>query len=89
MSKLILPTNNYLVVTPKSYYLCNDIKHVICMIRPYCYYLKNTQLNNFNHLISRHIERQDWLLPIKKKQYIKEADIYVIKLTNDEISMFY
>lgn len=85
----MLQTNQYLVITPGGYVLCNDIRHVINSIKSYCFRLNGSQLNAFNRLISRHIERQDWRKPIKKQRYIINKDIYVVKLTNEEIKMFY
>ena len=84
-----MQVNKYLVVTQDNYILCNDVKHIINSIKHYCYRLNTQQLQNFNRLISRHIERQDWHKPIKKQRYIISKDIYVIKLDNNEIKMFY
>ena len=85
----MISVNSYLVVTPDGYILCNDVRHIINSIKHYCYRLNTHQLQNFNRLISRHIERQDWNKPIKKQRYIISKDIYVIKLDNNEIKMFY
>lgn len=85
----MLQTNSYLVVTPNGYTLCNDIRHVINSIKGYCFRLNGSQLNAFNRLISRHVQRNDWRKPIKKQRYIINKDIYVVKLTNEEIKMFY
>lgn len=85
----MLQVNNYLVVTPAGYILCNDIRHIINSIKHYCFRLNGQQLKNFNALITRHIQRQDWRKPIKKQRYIINANIYVIKLTTEEIKLFY
>ncbi len=85
----MLKVNNYLVVTPDGYILCNDVRHIINSIKHYCYRLNGSQLKNFNALITRHIQRQDWHKPIKKQKYIINKDIYIIKLDNKEIRMFY
>ena len=85
----MLKVNNYLVVTPDDYMLCNDVRHIINSIKPYCYRLNTHQLQNFNKLISNHIKRQDWHKPIKKQRYIISKDIYVIELTAEEIKLFY
>lgn len=85
----MLSTNSYLVITPNNYFLCNDIRHIINSIKHSCYRLNSHQLQNFNKLITRHVERGEWHTPIKKQKYIIKDDIYVIKLTSDEIKMFY
>ena len=85
----MLSTNSYLVVTPNGYTLCNDVRHVINSIKGYCFRLNGSQLNAFNRLISRHIQRGEWRKAIKKQKYIIKADIYVIKLDTNEIKMFY
>ena len=85
----MISVNSYLVVTADGYMLCNDVRHIINSIKPYCYRLNTHQLKNFNTLISRHIDRQDWLKPIKRQKYIINKDIYVIELTREEIKMFY
>jgi len=85
----MLSTNSYLVVTPNNYYLCNDIRHIINTIKHSCYRLNGHQLQNFNKLITRHIERGDWDKPLKKQKYIIKDDIYVVKLSNEEIRLFY
>ena len=84
-----MKVNRYLVITSDEYFLCNDVKHIINSIKHYCYRLNTQQLQNFNRLISRHIERQDWNKPIKKQRYIISKDIYVIELTAEEIKLFY
>ena len=55
----MISVNSYLVVTPDGYMLCNDVRHIINSIKPYCYRLNGSQLKNFNALITRHIKRQD------------------------------
>ena len=85
----MISVNSYLVVTPDGYMLCNDVRHIINSIKSYCYRLNGSQLQNFNALITRHIQRQDWHKPIKKQKYIISKDIYVIKLTTEEIKLFY
>ena len=85
----MISVNSYLVVTPDGYMLCNDVRHIINSIKHYCYRLNTHQLQNFNKLISNHIKRQDWHKPIKKQRYIINKDIYVIKLTTEEIKLFY
>lgn len=85
----MLSTNSYLVVTPKEYYLCNDVRHIINTIKHSCFRLNGHQLQNFNKLITRHIEREDWDKPIKKQKYIIKDDIYVVKLNKEEIRMFF
>ena len=85
----MLQVNKYLVVTPRGYVLCNDIRHTINSIKSYCYRLNTHQLQAFNALISRHIQRGEWRKAIKKQKYIINADIYVIKLDAEEIKMFY
>lgn len=85
----MLSTNNYLVVTPDNFFLCNDVRHIINTIKHSCYRLNGHQLQNFNKLITRHIERADWDKPIKKQKYIIKDNIYVIKLDKDEIRLFY
>lgn len=84
-----ISTNNYLVVTPDNFFLCNDVRHIISTIKHSCYRLNGHQLQNFNKLITRHIERADWDKPIKKQKYIIKDNIYVIKLDKDEIRLFY
>ena len=37
----MLQTNQYLVVTPGGYVLCNDIRHIINSIKGYCYRLNS------------------------------------------------
>lgn len=85
----MLSTNSYLVVTPDNYFLCNDVRHIINTIKHSCFRLNGHQLQNFNKLITRHIEREDWDKPIKKQKYIIKDDIYVVKLDKDEIRLFY
>ena len=85
----MISVNSYLVVTPDGYMLCNDVRHIINSIKHYCYRLNTHQLQNFNKLISNHIKRQDWNKTIKKQRYIISKDIYVIKLTTEEIKLFY
>ena len=85
----MLSVNSYLVVTPDDYILCNDIRHIINSIKKYCYRLNTQQLVGFNRLITRHIQRQDWKKAIKKQKYIINKDIYIVKLDNREIRMFY
>ena len=85
----MLSTNSYLVVTPNNYFLCNDIRHIINSIKHSCFRLNSHQLQNFNKLITRHVERGEWQQPIKKQKYIIKDNIYVVKLTSDEIKMFF
>ena len=85
----MLSTNSYLVVTPKEYYLCNDVRHIINTIKHSCFRLNGHQLQNFNKLITRHVEREDWDKPIKKQKYIIKDDIYVVKLNSEEIRLFF
>ena len=85
----MLQVNKYLVVTPRGYVLCNDIRHIINSIKGYCYRLNTHQLQAFNALISRHIQRGEWRKAIKKQKYIISKDIYVMKLTTEEIKLFY
>lgn len=85
----MLSTNSYLVVTPDNYFLCNDVRHIINTIKHSCFRLNGHQLQNFNKLITRHIEREDWDKPIKKQKYIIKDDIYVVKLNSEEIRLFY
>lgn len=85
----MLSTNNYLVITPNNYYLCNDVRHIINTIKHSCFRLNSHQLQNFNKLITRHIEREDWDKPIKKQRYIIKDNIYVVKLDKEEIKMFF
>ena len=85
----MLQTNQYSVITPGGYIICNDIRHIINSIKKYCYRLNTHQLQAFNRLISRHIQRGEWRKAIKKQKYIINKDIYVIKLDTDEIKMFY
>lgn len=85
----MLSTNSYLVVTPKEYFLCNDVRHIINSIKHSCFRLNGHQLQNFNKLITRHIERADWDKPIKKQKYIIKDNIYVVKLDKEEIRLFY
>ena len=85
----MLRVNNYLVVTPAGYFLCNDVRHIINSIKHYCYRLNTHQLQNFSKLISNHIKRQDWRKPIKKQRYIINANIYVVKLDTEEVKLFY
>lgn len=88
-----ISTNNYLVVTPNNYFLCNDVRHIINSIKHYCYRMNGTQLNIFNRSISTHIENNKYKEPIKKggtrNKYIINADIYVVKLDKEEIRMFF
>ena len=89
----MLQTNQYLVVTPGGYVLCNDIRHIINSIKGYCYRLNSTQLKCFNSAICTHIKNSKYKQPLKKggtrNKFIISADIYVIKLDAEEIKMFY
>ena len=87
---LDLVKNEYfIVVTPKKYFICNDIRHIINSIKHYCFRLNGHQLQNFNGLITRHIERGEWCKPIKKQRYIIKDNIYVIKIDKQELKLFY
>lgn len=85
----MISTNNYLVVTPDNYFLCNDVRHIINSIKHSCYRLNSHQLQNFNKLITRHVERGEWHKSIKKQKYIIKDNIYVIKLDKEEIKLFF
>lgn len=85
----MISTNNYLVVTPDNYFLCNDVRHIINSIKHSCFRLNGHQLQNFNKLITRHIERGEWHKLIKKQKYIIKDNIYVIKLDKEEIKLFF
>ena len=85
----MLQVNKYLVITPQGYILCNDIRHIINSIKHYCFRLNGQQLKNFNALITRHIQRQDWRKPIKKQRYIINVNIYVVKLDTEQVKLFY
>lgn len=89
----MLSTNNYLVVTPNNFYVCNDIRHIINTIKHYCFRLNATQLKSFNSCIRTHIKNNNFRAPLKKggtrNKFIINADIYVIKLNKEEIKMFY
>ena len=91
----MVSVNSYLVVTPDGYMLCNDIKHIINSIKPYCYRLNANQLKSFNSCIRTHIKNNNFREPIKKggtrNKFIISKDIYVIvflvkiKLKNKKI----
>ena len=85
--------NNYLVVTPNNYYLCNDIRHIINSIKHSCYRLNANQLKSFNSCIRTHINNNDFRKPIKKggtrNKFIIKDNIYVVKLDKEEIKMFF
>ena len=89
----MLQVNKYLVVTPDGYILCNNIRHIINSIKPHCYRLNANQLKSFNSCIRTHIKNNNFREPIKKggtrNKFIINADIYVVKLDNEEIKMFY
>ena len=89
----MLQVNKYLVVTPDGYILCNNIRHIINSIKPHCYRLNANQLKSFNSCIKTHIKNNNFREPIKKggtrNKFIINADIYVVKLDNEEIRMFY
>lgn len=89
----MLQVNKYLVVTPDGYILCNNIRHIINSIKPHCYRLNANQLKSFNSCIRTHIKNNNFRQPIKKggtrNKFIINADIYVVKLDNEEIKMFY
>lgn len=89
----MISTNNYLVVTPNNYFLCNDVRHIINTIKHYCFRLNATQLKSFNSCISNHIKNSKYKEPIKKggtrNKFIINADIYVIKLDKQEIKLFF
>ena len=89
----MISVNSYLVVTPDDYILCNDIRHIINSIKPYCYRLNANQLKSFNSCIRTHIKNNNFREPIKKggtrNKFIISKDIYVIKLTKEEIKLFY
>ena len=51
----MISVNSYLVVTPDDYMLCNDIRHIINSIKPYCYRLNANQLKSFNSCINSRI----------------------------------
>ena len=89
----MLQVNKYLVVTPDGYILCNNIRHIINSIKPHCYRLNANQLKSFNSCIRTHIKNNNFREPIKKggtrNKFIINADIYVVKLDNEEIRMFY
>ena len=89
----MISTNNYLVVTPNNYFLCNDVRHIINTIKHSCYRLNSLQLRTFNGCISNHIKNNKYREPLKKggnrNKYIIKDDIYVVKLDKEEIRMFY
>lgn len=89
----MLKVNQYLVVTPNNHFLCNDIRHIINNIKHSCYRLNTTQLKSFNSCIRTHIKNNKFREPLKKggtrNKFIIKDDIYVIKLTSDQIKMFY
>ena len=89
----MLQVNKYLVVTPDGYILCNNIRHIINSIKPHCYRLNANQLKSFNSCIKTHIKNNNFREPIKKggtrNKFIINADIYVVKLDNEEIKMFF
>ena len=89
----MISINNYLVVTPNNYYLCNDVRHIINTIKHYCFRLNATQLKSFNSCIRTHIKNNDFREPIKKggtrNKFIIKDNIYVIKLNKEEIRMFF
>lgn len=89
----MISTNNYLVVTPNNYYLCNDVRHIINTIKHSCYRLNTPQLQSFNSCIRTHIKNDKFRQPIKKggtrNKFIIKDDIYVVKLDKEEIRMFY
>ena len=89
----MLQVTKSLVVTPGGYVLCNDIRHIINSIKGYCYRLNSSQLKCFNSAICTHIKNSKYKQPLKKggtrNKFIISADIYVVKLTTQEIKMFY
>lgn len=89
----MLKVNQYLVVTPTDYYLCNDIRHIINSIKHSCYRLNTTQLKSFNSCIRTHVKNENYRQPIKKEgtrnKFIIKDDIYIIKLDSNEIRMFF
>lgn len=89
----MISTNNYLVVTPDNYFLCNDIRHIINTIKHYCFRLNATQLKSFNSCIRTHIKNDNFREPIKKggtrNKFIIKDNIYVIKLDKEEIKLFF
>lgn len=89
----MISTNNYLVVTPDNYFLCNDIRHIINTIKHYCFRLNTTQLKSFNSCIRTHIKNDNFREPLKKggtrNKFIIKDNIYVIKLDKEEIKLFF
>lgn len=89
----MISTNNYLVVTPDNYFLCNDIRHIINTIKHYCFRLNATQLKSFNSCIRTHIKNDNFREPLKKggtrNKFIIKDNIYVIKLDKEEIELFF
>lgn len=89
----MISTNNYLVVTPDNYFLCNDIRHIINTIKHYCFRLNATQLKSFNSCIRTHIKNYNFREPLKKggtrNKFIIKDNIYVIKLDKEEIKLFF
>lgn len=89
----MISTNNYLVVTPDNYFLCNDIRHIINTIKHYCFRLNATQLKSFNSCIRTHIKNDNFREPLKKRgtrnKFIIKDNIYVIKLDKEEIKLFF
>lgn len=89
----MISTNNYLVVTPDNYFLCNDIRHIINTIKHSCFRLNATQLKSFNSCIRTHIKNNNFRQPLKKggtrNKFIIKDNIYVIKLDKEEIKLFF
>lgn len=89
----MISTNNYLVVTPDNYFLCNDIRHIINTIKHSCYRLNATQLKSFNSCIRTHIKNDNFREALKKggtrNKFIIKDNIYVIKLDKEEIKLFF
>lgn len=89
----MISTNNYLVITPDNYFLCNDVRHIINTIKHSCYRLNAIQLKSFNSCIRTHIKNNNFREPIKKggtrNKFIIKDNIYVVKLDKEEIKMFF
>ena len=89
----MLQVNEYLVVTPGGYMLCNDVRHIINSIKPYCYRLNANQLKSFPPPPTTHIKNNNFREPIKKggtrNKFIISKDIYVVKLDTEEVKLFY
>ena len=62
----MISVNSYLVVTPDGYMLCNDVRHIINSIKPYCYSSKANQLKRFTSCTRTHIKKTNFRETMKE-----------------------